>query len=167
MRIERHPIGVWVREDGCIYLPQSGSHPAHWTFGSKHNYGYRRVRIEGRDYLVHRLVADAYFGDIPDGMEVDHIDRNCSNNAVENLRIVTHSENQRNTSKNDRVEDRGGTHSYEDVGKYYREKDIRYHQFKRKTHRRVRFSDGSYRWFPHEEALELLKIPLKQRIFAK
>ena len=32
MRIERHPrLNVWVREDGCIHLPQSGRNPAHWT----------------------------------------------------------------------------------------------------------------------------------------
>jgi hypothetical protein len=31
-------------------------------------------------------------------MEVDHIDRNRSNNRLENLRVVSHSENQRNKS---------------------------------------------------------------------
>lgn len=164
MRIEHHPyLDVLVREDGCIYLPQSGSNPAHWTFGCKRDDGYLLVGIGGKLYRVHRLVAETFIPNPENKKEIDHINRNPQDNSVANLRWCSRSENLRNTSKNDRVDARGGTHSYEDVGKYYREKAIRYKQSKR----RVLFSDGSYRWIPHEEALELLKIPLKQRIFAK
>ena len=41
----------------------------------------------------HRLVAQAFIGNIPQGMDVDHRDGNRHNNNVSNLRIVTHSEN--------------------------------------------------------------------------
>jgi hypothetical protein len=41
----------------------------------------------------HRLVAQAFIGNIPAGMDVDHKDGNRHNNNVKNLRIVTHSEN--------------------------------------------------------------------------
>jgi hypothetical protein len=41
----------------------------------------------------HRLVAEAFIGKIPQGMDVDHKDGNRHNNDVKNLRIVTHSEN--------------------------------------------------------------------------
>jgi hypothetical protein len=41
----------------------------------------------------HRLVAEAFIGNIPDGMDVDHKDGDRHNNNVKNLRIVTHSEN--------------------------------------------------------------------------
>lgn len=41
----------------------------------------------------HRLVASAFIGNIPNKMDVDHIDGNRHNNNVSNLRIVTHSEN--------------------------------------------------------------------------
>lgn len=36
-------------------------------------------------------------GPIPDGLFIDHIDRDKRNNRIENLRLVTWSENQRNT----------------------------------------------------------------------
>jgi hypothetical protein len=48
---------------------------------------------------VHRLVVQEFVGPIPEGMEVDHIDRNRANNNVSNLRIVSKSENMRNCGK--------------------------------------------------------------------
>ena len=36
------------------------------------------------------------YGPIPDGMEIDHIDRDPSNNRLSNLRLGTHSENNQN-----------------------------------------------------------------------
>jgi len=43
--------------------------------------------------LVHRLVAEAFIGPIPSGMQVNHLNGNRSDNRVENLEIVTSSEN--------------------------------------------------------------------------
>lgn len=193
MRVEKHPkLNIWVREDGCIYLPQSGSNPAHWTFGSKDKQtGYLRVRIGGKPYLCHRLTVEAFLGEIPKGCVIDHTNRVRTDNRVENLRIATYSENNRNTPSHDRVAARGGTHSYEDEKQfrreYYatnkekvlewhacyraehpdkaREWNSRYYQSKRKTQRQVRFSDGSLHWLPLEEAVLLLAIPLNERIF--
>lgn len=42
---------------------------------------------------VHRLVAKTFIGDIPLGMEVNHIDGDKTNNDLSNLEIVTKSEN--------------------------------------------------------------------------
>lgn len=58
-------------------------------------YRYISLTINGKrkNHYIHRLVADAFLGGIPDGMVVDHIDHNRGNNAVENLRIVTQKEN--------------------------------------------------------------------------
>ena len=88
-------------------------------------------------------------------------------NRVENLRICTPSANRRNTADHDRVTERGGTHVYEDARKVNRENSARYKQSKRKTHRRVNFSDGSQRWVPIADAILLLAIPLKERNYAK
>lgn len=47
--------------------------------------------------LLHRLIYLWHHGQLP--REIDHIDRNPSNNRIENLREATHAENTRNTSK--------------------------------------------------------------------
>jgi hypothetical protein len=57
--------------------------------------GYLRVRRGKVTYSVHRLVAIAFLGGIPDGMEVNHRDANKANNRPENLEFVTHTENVR------------------------------------------------------------------------
>lgn len=46
---------------------------------------------------VHQLVYDAWVGPVPDGMVIDHIDRNRSNNSVDNLRAVSPLANAGNT----------------------------------------------------------------------
>ena len=170
MRIERHPkLDILVREDGCIYLPQSGKNPAHWTYGSKKGCGYLRVQVTGKNYHVHRLVAEAFIPNPENKPEVDHINRNPTDNRVDNLRWSTRSENQRNTSQHDLVEARGGTHWYEDERQYNREKMALYHKrhtdSRKFTHKQVLFSDGKRCWLPNEQALELLKLPVKERIW--
>ena len=44
---------------------------------------------------VHNLVAEAWLGPCPDGLEVNHKDRNRHNNRVENLEYISHTENMR------------------------------------------------------------------------
>ena len=57
--------------------------------------GYYVMRnVGGRPIYMHQEIAKADFG-----MEVDHVDRNPLNNQRSNLRIVTHSQNQINRSK--------------------------------------------------------------------
>lgn len=64
------------------------------------NRGYRyfQLKREGKriNYLVHHLVAKNFIGDRPDGLVIDHIDRNKLNNNVSNLRYVTQGENCKN-----------------------------------------------------------------------
>lgn len=47
----------------------------------------------GRTKNVHCLVAEAFLGPKPRGLEVCHNDGNCLNNRIENLRYDTRSEN--------------------------------------------------------------------------
>ena len=46
---------------------------------------------------IHRLVWMAFRGAIPKGLEVDHIDMDKANNELENLRLLTRSQNCANT----------------------------------------------------------------------
>lgn len=42
---------------------------------------------------VHRLVAETFLGDRPDGMEINHKDGNKLNNNVSNLEYISHKDN--------------------------------------------------------------------------
>ena len=52
-----------------------------------------QYNLKGKHFLVHRMVWEAFNGMIPDGYDIDHLDGNPANNALENLEIVTHQEN--------------------------------------------------------------------------
>lgn len=57
---------------------------------------YYRVSLNGKKFLVHRLVAHMFVDGYFDGAEVDHIDTNIFNNRVENLKWCTAKENKNN-----------------------------------------------------------------------
>ena len=71
--------------------------------GSIQNRGYRyyQIQINGVriNKLFHQLVAQAFLGDRPEGLVIDHIDRNKLNNNVSNLRYITFKENLRNCDR--------------------------------------------------------------------
>ena len=60
------------------------------------------VRIHGKSYQCHRIVWVLANGAIPEGMQIDHINGDGTDNRIENLRIASHAENARNSelSKN-------------------------------------------------------------------
>jgi hypothetical protein len=77
--------------------------------------GYIKIVVDKKQTYVHRLVAECFLGlDPTQGWNamIDHIDRNPSNNNVENLRIVNNQENQWNT---------------ESRGYYYQKSKNKYH----------------------------------------
>lgn len=45
---------------------------------------------------MHQVVVKRCLGEIPDGFEVDHVDRDKLNNTRENLRLCTHAQNMAN-----------------------------------------------------------------------
>ena len=67
------------------------------TAGKQCKNGYRTLALQenGTQYTFceHRCVWAWFHGDIPNGLEVNHIDANRGNNKIENLELVTHSEN--------------------------------------------------------------------------
>lgn len=60
------------------------------------NNGYCMVHFRkkiSKKKLVHRLVWQAFNGKIPQKLQVDHIDANKQNNRLDNLQLLTPSEN--------------------------------------------------------------------------
>lgn len=64
---------------------------------SDNGFGYLQVLLASggvqRAKYVHRLVADAFLGACPEGMQVDHADNDRKNNRLNNLRYMTAWEN--------------------------------------------------------------------------
>lgn len=87
--------GVFIRK---IATGRCGRHKAGLVIGTVHAKGYLRARVDGSDYLLHRLAWFYEYGEWPDG-EIDHINQDKSDNRIENLRIVTSSENHQNRFK--------------------------------------------------------------------
>ena len=57
---------------------------------------YLRVNLAygiNKKMLVHRVVWECFNGPIPEDMDVDHIDGNQHNNALSNLRLLSHRDN--------------------------------------------------------------------------
>lgn len=70
---------------------------------SKNGYGYKHLIINNQMYLVHRLQYMKHFGDIEIGMQIHHIDNNRFNNNIENLQMVTPSENCKHRLKRNKI----------------------------------------------------------------
>ena len=76
------------------------------------------VRVQ--KYL-HRLIYEAFFGEIPTGYEIDHIDGDRQNCATENLRLSTHKANTNNPMGIERYKIANAI----EKGKYNRERLIK------------------------------------------
>lgn len=59
--------------------------------------GYLRVGLSKdgklKMFLIHRLVWMVFNGTIPEGYEVNHIDEDKNNNRLDNLNLMTHTQN--------------------------------------------------------------------------
>lgn len=95
----------WVRVNNLFELSEFGvlrkalAHGYFFTYGSKNKSGYYRVVLDGKNYLVHTLMALNFLNNnkkLKPGLVIDHIDTNPSNNRLDNLRIVSQSENMSN-----------------------------------------------------------------------
>lgn len=179
MEIKEHPKykGLLVMDDGCIYNRVGRTNTRKWTFGTsqgKDENNYRRVRVEQKLRFVHRLVWEAFRGEIPEGMEIDHRDRNRSNNALSNLRLVDKKTNCQNKACVDKLHEAIGCSEREDKPKYMRwykttesgktaidKANAKFWS----THKNLWFSDGKKHTVPMELGLQLLKLPVSERIW--
>jgi hypothetical protein len=86
--------------------------------GHESTSGYRRIMLRGKMYLAHRIVWLLHYRQLP--AMLDHKDRNCRNNKIENLRESDFSENGLNSKiRSDNRHNTTGV-SYEPrTGKFY------------------------------------------------
>ncbi len=66
--------------------------------GNQSSTGYWRIKINGRSYKRSRLIWLHVHGVDSCPYFLDHINRDRSDDRIENLQLVTHAENQRNRS---------------------------------------------------------------------
>lgn len=63
----------------------------------RHGRGYTQFLVsekgKQKSYLTHRFVYECFYGEIPEGMQIHHIDHNKENNKLDNLQMVTDEEN--------------------------------------------------------------------------
>jgi len=64
--------------------------------------GYIQIRFQKKLYGAHRLIWVWHCGDIPMDKQIDHMDKNRSNNKIENLQLATNAQNSTNRSLNKR-----------------------------------------------------------------
>lgn len=58
--------------------------------------GRWKISFQGKSYNRARIMWILYNGTIPSGMDIDHINRNYSDDMIENLRCATKTQNQYN-----------------------------------------------------------------------
>jgi len=93
-----------ISNTGSIKRITTGVHtyPGRIVKQTQNRKGYRRVTLHKNKHhtlLVHSLVAKAFIGTKPNGMEINHIDGIKNNNMVTNLEYVTPKENSRHALK--------------------------------------------------------------------
>lgn len=80
--------------------------------------GYRRIEVDGKAYLEHRLVWIYITGANPSD-QLDHINQDRNDNRISNLREVNNSKNQKNTTlRNSNKTGIMGIHARSDNGKW-------------------------------------------------
>lgn len=86
--------GIFINKTG----PRCGR-PVHRKTPSIGSYVRIRIAVSPGKYerfRAHRLAWQYVYGDIPSGIEVDHINRDPSDNRICNLRLATHAQNTMN-----------------------------------------------------------------------
>jgi len=89
-------------ESGIVKYKDTGKICPDYSVGkSPKHIGYRKIKItpdgskKRKCFSVHKLVWLVFYGEIPDGFEVDHINRKRDDNRLDNLRIIPIVHNRR------------------------------------------------------------------------
>ena len=111
--------------------------------GSFDKDGYLIIKIKGRQFKSHRLAWFLYYGNFPEN-NIDHINRNRTDNRIVNLRDVEQKENVENTTRQPhRITGIIGVH-------FDRTKGL-------KKNYTTKYKNKTYRFYTKEEAIEFRK----------
>jgi hypothetical protein len=80
--------------------------------------GYLNVKLDGKQYRLHRIVFFMATGINPDGQMIDHADGDKRNNRPENLRFASRVENGRNRHSTSARSGRRGVSFHPKTGKW-------------------------------------------------
>lgn len=82
-----------ITRDGKVWSYLSNK----WLATNKRSKGYVKVALhinnKTKHHYIHRLVYITYVGEIPKGMEINHINEQRDDNRLENLQLCSHREN--------------------------------------------------------------------------
>lgn len=87
---------TWLIRRGGAVRPGDDAARAFYSRGSRK---YKRVTLQNRRYLAHRVAWLLAYGEWPSS-EVDHINGNGQDNRACNLRLADHSQNLANRGRN-------------------------------------------------------------------
>ena len=145
--IKKTKVSVWeisnygnMKRNGKPYYPEIEYTP-----------NKRTVRQRCTLGRIHRLVWEAFNGPIPKGLEIDHIDTDGTNNRLDNLRLVTHTENMNNPLSKQHASDSKRGEKHPMWGKHQSEETINKARDSRllfeSNHKRVYYKDGTKRYY--------------------
>lgn len=92
-------ILIYEKETGFVYWKRNNLIVKSCV---KKSHKYRRITINRKQYVLHRIIYQMHYGDLTIDDVIDHIDQNPQNNKIENLRradVYVNNQNQ-GTRKN-------------------------------------------------------------------
>lgn len=105
--MKKHPqFELYLDEEGNVY--DKDMNLKILTKNTKYYRTYKRIDGKFLNLEIHRLVIETFVGEIPKGMQVNHIDGDRYNNKLSNLEVVTPLENMQHAHKNGLIKYRKG-----------------------------------------------------------
>ena len=86
--ISRLHSGIQISDD-----QHHGGEPCWVWTRAKSRHGYGRIKVHGKNLQTHRVAYTERYGEIPDGLVIDHLCRNTGCCNPDHLRAVTDAEN--------------------------------------------------------------------------